>query len=418
MGISKVILNGVTKVDLTSDTVEANKLLSGIKATGADGNSVTGNIASRSSTDLTASGATVTVPAGHYASQASKSVASGTAGTPTATKGTVSNHAVTVTPSVTNTAGYITGGTQTGTAVTVNVAELESGTKTITENGTGISVLGYSTVDVDVAGSGGGGTYTATILTRGVYDINWPAYCYVKYNNTKYYTANSTFQFTGGGTLAISLTPRNSGTNMVVVDGETVASTSGYNAIDYQYTLPEHDIKIMFKDHAIGISPTRSSYQLIAATQYTVNTTSTSEIAVGTFDTGDTSIWTSDKMVYVKIRRDSVTANGFVGTDCFFCNNVPGNGLSSTSNYLMHGTIYQRNSAGYLTQDRAIGHGSNAAASGYGVYPNRIYDDGKIDIKARYDSSITGTISGNYNVEVYLLDWPCGISPFYDGKAT
>lgn len=75
---------------------------------------------------------------------------SGTAGTPTATKGTVSNHAVTVTPSVTNTTGYITGGTKSGTAVTVSVAELESGTKSITENGTGISVSGYSTVDVDV----------------------------------------------------------------------------------------------------------------------------------------------------------------------------------------------------------------------------------------------------------------------------
>lgn len=75
---------------------------------------------------------------------------SGTAGTPTATKGTVSNHSVSITPSVTNTTGYITGGTKNGTAVTVNVTELESGTKTITDNGTGISVSGYSAVDVAV----------------------------------------------------------------------------------------------------------------------------------------------------------------------------------------------------------------------------------------------------------------------------
>lgn len=90
----------------------------------------------RSSSDLTASGATVTVPAGYYENQASKSVASGTAGNPTATKGTVNNHSISVTPSVTNTAGYISGGTKNGTAITVTASELVGGSQTITENGT------------------------------------------------------------------------------------------------------------------------------------------------------------------------------------------------------------------------------------------------------------------------------------------
>ena len=90
----------------------------------------------RSSSDLTASGATVTVPAGYYENQASKSVASGSAGTPTATKGAVSNHSINVTPSVTNTTGYISGGTKTGTAVSVSASELVSGSQTITANGT------------------------------------------------------------------------------------------------------------------------------------------------------------------------------------------------------------------------------------------------------------------------------------------
>lgn len=61
---------------------------------------------------------------------------SGTAGTPTATKGSVSNHSVSVTPSVTNTTGYITGSTKTGTAVTVSASELVSGSETKTANGT------------------------------------------------------------------------------------------------------------------------------------------------------------------------------------------------------------------------------------------------------------------------------------------
>lgn len=123
-------------------------------------NYVGSGITQRSSSDLTASGATVTVPSGYYSAQASKAVASGSAGTPTATKGTVSNHSISVTPSVTNTAGYISGGTHTGTAVTVTASELASGNKAITQNGTGIDVVGYSTVSVDVAGA----EYTRTVI--------------------------------------------------------------------------------------------------------------------------------------------------------------------------------------------------------------------------------------------------------------
>lgn len=81
-------------------------------------------------------------------------VASGTAGTPTATKGAVSNHSIAVTPSVTNTTGYITGSTINGTAVTVSASELVSGTKSISANGTGIDVTEYAAVDVDVPSGG------------------------------------------------------------------------------------------------------------------------------------------------------------------------------------------------------------------------------------------------------------------------
>lgn len=117
-------------------------------------------VARNDSTDLTASGGTVTAPAGYYANSASKSVASGTEGTPTATKGAVSNHAVTVTPSVTNTTGYITGGTKTGTAVSVSASELVSGSETKTQNGT-YDVTNLAEIVVDVQG-GGNPVKTAT----------------------------------------------------------------------------------------------------------------------------------------------------------------------------------------------------------------------------------------------------------------
>ena len=132
----------------------------------------------RSSDDLTESGATVTVPAGFYASQASKSVASGTEGTPVSTKSTVSNHQVTVMPSVTNTAGYITGGTKTGSSVIVTANELVSGEKEITANGTGIDVANYATVKVSVPAGGGAsnlvqGTFT-THNSAGAQSISIP----------------------------------------------------------------------------------------------------------------------------------------------------------------------------------------------------------------------------------------------------
>lgn len=119
----------------------------------------------RDSSDLTVSGATVNVPAGLYSSAASKSVASGTAGTPTASKSAVSNHSVTVTPSVTNTEGYITGGTKTGTGVKVSASELVSGNKAITPSETaqsGIDVTNFKTASVGAISS----TYVGSGVTR------------------------------------------------------------------------------------------------------------------------------------------------------------------------------------------------------------------------------------------------------------
>ncbi|MCR5448379.1 MAG: hypothetical protein K6F23_03190 [Solobacterium sp.] len=119
----------------------------------------------RTASDLTVSGATVTVPAGLYSAQASKAVASGTAGTPTATKGTASNHSVTVTPSVTNTTGYITGSTKTGTAVTVSASELVSGSETKTANGT-YDVTNLAELVVNVSGGSSKNVQTAQSTTR------------------------------------------------------------------------------------------------------------------------------------------------------------------------------------------------------------------------------------------------------------
>ena len=82
MAVAKVILNGTTLIDTTQKTVTAGSMLNGVTALKNDGTGITGNIASKSSSDLTASGATVTAPAGFYSESASKTVASGSASTP------------------------------------------------------------------------------------------------------------------------------------------------------------------------------------------------------------------------------------------------------------------------------------------------------------------------------------------------
>lgn len=153
-----------------TETVSADSGYDGLDtvsiSVGAISNTYVGSgITRRSSTDLTASGATVTVPSGYYSAQASKAVASGTAGTPTATKGEVSNHQVSVTPSVTNTTGYITGSTKTGTAVTVSASELVSGSQTVTSNQT-VDVTNLAELVVNVASGSSKNTQVVQSTTR------------------------------------------------------------------------------------------------------------------------------------------------------------------------------------------------------------------------------------------------------------
>lgn len=210
MAIAKVILNGVTQMDVTQKTVTAGSMLSGTTALKNDGTDITGTIASKSSADLTASGATVTAPAGYYASAASKSVASGSAGTPTASKGTVSNHSVSVTPSVTNSTGYITGGTKTGTAVTVSASELVSGTKTISASGT-TDVTNYESVSV---ASGSAKTPNTTITANPTVSVNSSGLITASVSKTQSVTPTVSAGYVASGTAG-TITVSGSGTNQL-----------------------------------------------------------------------------------------------------------------------------------------------------------------------------------------------------------
>lgn len=176
-----------------TETVSADVGYDGLQEVGVTVNAISSSyvgtgVTRRTSSDLSASGATVTAPAGYYENSATKTVSSGTAGTPTASKGAVNNHSIAVTPSVTNTTGYITGGTKTGTAVTVSASELVSGSQTLSDNGD-YDVTNLASVTVNVSGGGGSSMTVGTKTTT----LN---------------SASSTISFTGlsGNPLAFAVT--------------------------------------------------------------------------------------------------------------------------------------------------------------------------------------------------------------------
>lgn len=154
-----VVINGVTysnvpQVDIpksgsgtasfydTSDATlnSGGKMLSGNTAY-ANGVKYTGSIATKTGTDITASGDTVTVPAGYYASQQTKAVASGSATGPATVSGSSASvstgtntltlsKTVSVTPVVS--AGYVASGTAANASVSLTASVTTKGAATYT----------------------------------------------------------------------------------------------------------------------------------------------------------------------------------------------------------------------------------------------------------------------------------------------
>ena len=155
-----VIINGVAYSDVPSVSIPLNpgpgtatftdtsdatlddggKMLNNVTAY-SNGTKYTGTIASKSSTDLSASGATVTAPAGYYSSNATKTISSGSA-TPAATVSATSanvstgTNTITLSKTVNNTpqvtAGYVASGTAGNSSVSLTASVTTKGAATIT----------------------------------------------------------------------------------------------------------------------------------------------------------------------------------------------------------------------------------------------------------------------------------------------
>lgn len=159
--------SGVAKfVDTSDATLDGGgKMLSSVTAY-ADGVKYTGTIASKAASDLTASGDTVTVPAGYYASQQTKAVSAGSATSAATISGTSASvstgtNTITLSKTVSNTpqvsAGYVASGTAGNSSVSLTASVTTKAAATITPStsdqtiAAGTYLTGAQTISGDAA---------------------------------------------------------------------------------------------------------------------------------------------------------------------------------------------------------------------------------------------------------------------------
>lgn len=334
MAVSKVILNGNTLMDTTQKTVTAASMLNGITALKNDGTDITGNIASKTSSDLSASGDTVTVPSGYYASSASKAVASGSATTPATT--------ITANPSISVSSGGL---------ITASVSASQSVTPTVSAGYVSSGTAGT----VSVSGSD-----TSQLTTQAAQTIH-PSTTDQTIASGKYLTGTQTIL----GVLLSNLTAGNIKKDVVVkvgdsTDDDCVASVTGTY------------------EGGGGSSP----WHKLATQENAISTDSTAAVAAFTIELGSSAL-NKNQIIWVHIRDKAGPRVGyFYGTDSFFINSnttilvgvsytkyTSSGYTSASSQYGVYG--YTINSSGTLTVRRRYGSSSSTTIDG--TYVTNVY---------------------------------------------
>lgn len=288
---------------------------------------------------------------------------SGTAGTPTATKGAVSNHSVSVTPSVTNTTGYITGSTKTGTAVTVSASELVSGDKSITANGNNIDVANYSTVSVNVSGGSGMTVATATAT---------PSTASASIQFTGLQGEPTSFAVTSIASLATGASPYKTAT--VVFDGtdlhgQIVTNTSNANA-SYSTSFTKSYSNGTLTITGSGTNFQANQYKLVYTYGGNSSNTGTAETQVGSGATSVTFTGLTDEPDYFSVifKSDFGTSSGYqrVMSITYDGTDVYGMAMDSVANQAFSDSWSYSYSNGSLTITSAsANHGGYFHQPGY-----------------------------------------------------
>ena len=374
--------NAVTTTNLTAENIKDGVTIKIGDSTDDDCvTSVTGsytgggaNLQAKTNIDPTTSSQTITADTGYdgLSSVQINAMPSGTEGTPTATKGTVNNHAISVTPSVTNVAGYISGGTHNGTAVSVSASELVSGTKSITASGN-TDVTNYATASV----ASGGATASATKGTVSNHSITvTPSVT----RTAGYITAGSA----NGTAVTVSASELVSGSETKTANGtydvtnlaELVVNVSGGGGTDRL---------VLIQTTAIGALQTSSTSA--AGTGKTVSLAST---------TG----WQNYDLLLVDISVDTKTNGRHTST-------VTPVILTGTSNVSTKNT-YTVGSNKWNSKLGSTGTASTRqSTTAYGVYINAASVSSNtltLTVYYKYNSNNTGTLNGTYTARVYGIN--------------
>ena len=323
---------------------------------------------------------------------------SGTQGTPTASKGTVSSNQVTVTPSVTNGTGWIEGGTVTGTGVTVAASELVSGNKQLTSQGSSsspVDVTNYAGAYVRSASS-----YSLAITDKGSTDITVgtlsSGYYPLSASLTGTLTASTAGWFSSGSATDSSVTvgriiassitnnttlPSGSSSSGTINRGSYIKIGTGYNASDKYYKAQENS----------------GNVEVTAQSGNSVDGYATASVKTGTMTVKGTTpsmsgAWDSTNSKYVVTATapapTSVTATaGWVAS-------VTRNAGTSGTFDVAGGTITNNTSGG--TSSGTINRGSQIKI-GAGYYPSALYYTAQANSGTK---TISG--SGTTSVDGYL----------------
>lgn len=303
-------------------------------------------ITQRSSTDLTASGATVTVPSGYYSAQASKAVSSGSA-TPAST--------------ISATGASVSTGTNT-----LTLSKTVSNTPTVSAGYISSGTAGNSSVSL-----------TASVTTQAAQTI---------YPSTSDQTIAASRYLTGAQTIKAvttsNLTADNikSGVTITVgdsADADRVASVTG------TYSGGGGGVGTLLTTYSMGTISTSS-------TQAADTGKSISVSGVNNYD-----------LLIVETSVNTVTNNRHTATVGLIF--LTASSTVETKNGASVATVKWNSkiSSSAVTTTRA-------GTTAYGIYPNSCsvatsnnVTTATIPMYQRYNSTSTGTINGNYTTRVY-----------------
>ena len=275
--VNKVVYGNTTVMDITDTTATAADVVSGHDFYLKTGQKVSGSIQTKSSSDLTASGNTVTVPAGYYASQASKAVSSGTA-TPAATISgssaliSTGTNTITLSKTVSNvpvvSAGYISTGSTGNSDVSLTASVSVNPTPTASGNTITIPAGYYSaqttkSVDSGSLSKGAGSvSATGTSVTLGSKTTTAPAAPYISVSGSGTVSVG-----TAGYLAANTSETSNSETAYYRISSLTVPQNQSF-ILSSQVADNSNDLVEIASSGNIAVTPYSSGYGLT----YTLNT--------------------------------------------------------------------------------------------------------------------------------------------------